>query len=442
MLTARRCIRISLLALLLAVLPFAASLSHGAPPEGAPYPTARGIEFNGWWHEANRLLLHTSNLGFFGDFGVDDMHSASWPYDSGYEHLYVAGLWFGAVVEGDTLVSSTAYNMEIMPPDGPTYTIYETAHGAAGGDKNVDDDGDGEVDEDRLDGLDNDGDLLIDEDFAAISDEMFAYVSYDTAALLYPNPNDPHTPIGMELYTQSYAWSDAGAGDFVGARYEATNNACTTLQDVYMGILADPDVGFAAGGASYYLDDHVGFVDTLVADYPTVEPIRVAMIYGYDAPGGDDGNWNGWFGIVLLDHSGSAGLPSPRAVRLWESGADDPDHDVDRYSFMSETGVSGYGGYAADWRFMMSVGPLGDLCPGESAHVDVAFVCGDKLEGLIDNAARALLRHRSRLWSGRTGPMPRGPRMALEPPTERAGKETRTALFPPAPNPATDGARI
>ncbi|MBD3348090.1 MAG: T9SS type A sorting domain-containing protein [Candidatus Eisenbacteria bacterium] len=38
--------------------------------------------------------------------------------------------------------------------------------------------------------------------------------------------------------------------------------------------------------------------------------------------------------------------------------------------------------------------------------------------------------------------MPRGPRMALEPPTERAGKETRTALFPPAPNPATDGARI
>jgi len=45
------------------------------------------------------LLLHVSNLGFFGRFGGDQNNpSAEWPAGSNNEYLYAAGVWVGGIV--------------------------------------------------------------------------------------------------------------------------------------------------------------------------------------------------------------------------------------------------------------------------------------------------------------------------------------------------------
>lgn len=431
---------LTVMALSLAV----AALAHAESPEVAPPRVQRDIDFYGWWHDAGRLWLHTTNLGFFGNFGLQDGPSAEWPDDSGYEHLYVSGLWVGATAGGDTLVSTSVYDMEFNPPrHDPAYAVYSSEVGAPGGRRSYDDDGDALVDEDRLDGLDNDHDGLIDEDYAAISDEMFAYASFDTTTLPYPNPYAPHTAMGLELYVQSFAWNDEAAGDFVGVRYEITNISASTLNDVYVGIMADPDVGFAGNDVAFYGDDMMGFADVMVGLNSSAELVRVVMAYAYDAPGGEDGDWNGWFGVALLGESGTGGSsPSPRAFRRWFSGADDPTDDIDRYALLSQPVIEGGTTEANDWRFVMSVGPFDEIAPGETAFVDVAYVCGDKLQGLIDNAAHAVLRHRSKLWSGTSGPLPGRPLAALPkgPSLRESGRAA--ALLPPSPNPVSYETRV
>ena len=407
------------------------------PALGTP---ARDTEFRGWWHDAGELLLHTSNLGFVGDWGVlEGEPSAEWPRASGYEHLYAASLWVGAIVGGDTLVTTAAHSLEFGPPeDDPVYTIYVSASGDPGGEPGYDDDCDGLADEDRLDGIDNDGDTLIDEDYAAFSDEMFACVYFDTADVPYPVPDDPHVPLDIEVFEQSFAWSTPAIDDFVTLRYEITNIGTSTLEDVYVGFFADPDVGHGADESDNYLDDRVAYVDKEVPEAPVHERTRLRMAYCWDAPGGSDGDWDGYVGFVLLDHSTDPdGTAAPSSVtlhayRAWPGGPADPHSDSRRYLYLSEPLFSQPVAEPADWRVLLSVGPFDQLSPGETVFLEVAVVCGEGLRGLAENALAAVGR-------------PVGP-TALErplgPPLAERGAEAGAAdavfrLAPAAPNPMT-----
>jgi hypothetical protein len=366
------------------------------PPErGSPaFPVReRDYEFLGWWHDAGELWLHASNFGFVGDWGsAPGEPSAEWPGGSGYEHLFAAGLWVGARVGSDSLVSSAVYSMEFRAPeDDPLYTIYESASGAPGGEPGFDDDSDGSIDEDRLDGIDNDLDGLIDEDYAAISDEMFACVYFDTTEIDHAPPQDIHVPLGLEVYETSYEWSADLLDDFVRIRYEVTNIGQDVLEDVYLGVMADPDVGL--GTLPNYLDDRVAYLDKEVPEAPTQSRLRLRMAYGYDEPGGADGTWDGHVGFLILDHpTDPEGITAPPSVgpvvyRSWYSGSEDPTNDAERYRSMSQPLVSPPSSIAEDWRFLLSVGPFEELAPGETTFLEIAVVCGHGLRGLVDNAA-------------------------------------------------------
>ncbi len=104
----------------------------------------------GWYHSVGQALVHVSNLGFFGRFGVDlDNPSCEWPAGSNNEYLYAAGLWVGGIVSDrdtgrdETHVSAAVYQVEFRPnPDDLLETIYETWEGAANSTRLFDDDGD------------------------------------------------------------------------------------------------------------------------------------------------------------------------------------------------------------------------------------------------------------------------------------------------------------
>lgn len=417
--------------------------SPAKPPMTGP-ATSRTGEFYGWWHDAGELLLHTSNYGFVGDWdAADGEPSAEWPAGSGFEHLYCAGLWVGARVGGDTLVSAAAYGMEFLPPlDDPVYTIYESAAGAVGGEPGFDDDSDGFIDEDRLDGIDNDLDGAVDEDYAAISDEMFACVYFDTTELDHAPPEDLHVPLGLEVYETSYAWSAPLLDDFVRIRYEITNIGQEALEEVYLGLLADPDVG-PGYIPPIYLDDRAAYLDKEVPEAPTQRRFRLKMAYCWDEPGGPDADWDGYIGFLVLDHpTDPAGIAAPQLVgplvyRSWYAGPDFPRNDVARYRYMSEPHVSPPATEPQDWRFLLSVGPFDELGPGETTFLEVAVVCGQGLRGLVENASALYTRLEDASVLERLE----------EPLLAAAGAvggpaSTRLDLAPPAPNPASTSARI
>jgi len=384
-------LRIALLVgfVLFAAIP-AAAVSDSLTP-------TRDVEYYGWWHDTGELLLHVSNLGFTGNFGFGSGEpSAEWPPGSGYEHVYVAGLWFGAQVDGIPHVSTSAWALEFAPPgDDPVYTIHTGAFDMAGGLRFIDDDGDGLKDEDRLDGFDNDLDGAIDEDYGGISEQMFVRTYFDTAATMSPPPHE-HIPLGIRVTEESYAWSADDRDDFVGVHYEFTNVSTDTWEDVFIGVIVDPDVGYEDSDAHW--EDDVSFVADEVV-MPGLDglfpPVRVMAAYAYDEAGGADGDWNGHFGAVLLNHSTpQTGSEEPRSVEplgygIWSpSGV--PAIDSERYAAMQGASIPDTPLPPGDTRFLLVTGPYGTLAPGETVELDIAFVCGEGLDGFLENAATAV----------------------------------------------------
>ncbi len=236
--------------------------------------------YYGWYHNVGQVLLHVSNLGFFGRYGGDlNNPSCEWPAGSNNEYLYAAGLWVGGIVENaatgrsDTLVTAAVYQQEFRPnPEDLLATIYEAWEGGANSTRLSDDDGDCTAhviyedmpfewyDEDPIDGIDNDGDGLIDEDFGAISQQMFRMIYSDTYEedVNEGATIDLHTSLGLRVIQESYQWTSEQTDDFVGINYQVTNVGEDTIRMAYIGFMVDADAGPDINDLFYWADDRGG----------------------------------------------------------------------------------------------------------------------------------------------------------------------------------------
>jgi hypothetical protein len=413
--------------------------------------------YYGWYHSVGQVLLHVSNLGFFGRFGGDlDNPSCEWPAGSNMEYLYAAGLWVGGVISDrvhggvDTLVSAAVYQVEFRPdPESFNARIFESWEGTANSTRLVDDDGDcGDhvfdpdkpfewYDEDPLDGIDNDGDGRIDEDFAAISQQMYRMEYEDTYEedVNEGATIDLHRSLGLRVIQESYQWTSDRTDDFVGIEYKVINNGNDTIRMAYIGFMVDADAGPDDDDIFPYTDDRGGFIDTTIISQnpnPAAESefdtLSITLAYMFDDPYGQDGNVaQGYLGCMFLGHPTidadtlqPGNLPSAptevrlHAFRLWSSGAEDPRNDQDRYRFLKGRadfplldGLDNNGdGYVddedewrvnidrdsrnpQDWRFLLSAGPFRAIFPGDTLTFQYAFVMGQGLDGMLENAATA-----------------------------------------------------
>jgi hypothetical protein len=330
----------------------------------------------GWYHSVGQALVHVSNLGFFGRFGVDlDNPSCEWPAGSNNEYLYAAGLWVGGVVTdretglSDTLVSAAVYQVEFRPnPDDLLETIYETWEGAANSTRLYDDDGDCNdhlfsadrpfqwFDEDPYNGRDDDGDGLVDEDYAAVSQQLFRCVyedTYEEDVNENAPAGDEHKSLGLRVIQESYQWTSETTDDFVGIDYKVVNIGQDTIRMAYVGFMVDADAGPDNDDLFPYADDRGGFLDTVFVTPNPNDPalndtLSIALCYVYDDPYGQDGNVaKGYIGCMFL------GLPTSdpdtltpgtfpaeptrvrvHAFKIWSSGTEDPDNDRDRYRML------------------------------------------------------------------------------------------------------------
>lgn len=356
-------------------------------------------------HDVGELWLHVTNWGLIGSqyslpTPYSDAPSAMWPAGSGINHLWSAGLWIGAVRDGQVAVSTGQYETEMLALPGPEHVIYALGWQTPGALRypwgDPDDDGDGAEDEDPFNGLDDDLDGLVDEDDAGASDQMFRAELVDNSALaqeLFPD----HQPLGLHIVQKSYQWSAPEVADFVGFEYVLTNIGDLPLADLHVGMFSDFDIALAddpAGAA----DDLAGFSDATVEAYPG-QSVHVQVAHSHDGGGLAGAGWMGW---ILLDHPTDPEgdqAPAEVAVRSFQrySGnapyhqGGDPTNDGQRYETMALGDLDGDAVAPADYRVLTSCGPFASLAPGESFSVAYALVAGADEDEMLRNAARATL---------------------------------------------------
>lgn len=380
----------------------------------------KSLVFDGSFvHNVGNLKMNITNWGFLGSlpesqFPMSDSPSAQWPAGSGVEYLYAAGIWIGALMNGVPVVSTGYPETEFYPPSDPIDIIYRSFEGERGGDRYpgpADDDQDGKVDEDWLNGRDDDADGWIDEDFAAIGKQMFSCWYTDDqeyASNVWPE----HTPLNLNIRQETYQWSEDDFNNFVGVHYRITNQGTSFLEDVYIGIYADLDAGPRSYGY-YHLDDQVGYWEGIWCsprgNFEVPVKLRVAYVYDDD---GDGGKAPGYFGVVVLGHTTDYfGVTAPSSIqvnafrifqglRSFESGGD-PTNDYERYLVLSTPEKHKDTEIPGDYRIFIGAGPFGTLSPDSTITLDIAYVCGEGLDEMLQNAANAMAVYQG-VWFNRT----------------------------------------
>lgn len=208
-------------------------------------------------HDANKVEMCITN---YGTFGQNSPYGSGcwWPKGSGHNYIWGAGAWFGAIVNNDTLVS-VGYNprwgsIEFVPgsetilPTDPLAIVYMypsnwppplEAYPCAP------------------------------QEAISFQDSWCAYNDLDPTA---HEPDDTR-PIGIEIYQTVYAWDLSSIEDVIFITYHIKNVSGDTLENCYMGVCTDNDIGSESGygndriagivGRPYVLNGETYWVDNL-----------------------------------------------------------------------------------------------------------------------------------------------------------------------------------
>src|SRR5512132_1780673 len=170
------------------------------------------IEDRGPSLHAGAFNLRVTNAGIVGNPFIERSFDPSFefPKGSGQEFMRSAALWVGAMDEDGVAHVSGGPMLEWRPTPAAGDTVREAWHGRPGSLRLVDDDGDGHVDEEVLNDRDDDHDGEIDEDLGMVGQQMLAadYVDDRPEAVGYQyGTYERHTPLGLSVHQEAYAWS-------------------------------------------------------------------------------------------------------------------------------------------------------------------------------------------------------------------------------------------
>lgn len=364
----------------------------GATERPWPHPLSRTV-VKGKVTTVGNLGLGMTNLGWFGNLlnPTISWPSLEYPLNSNVEHLFLAGIWVGAISsEGDTLVSAGAEDT------GSSSSSPKQEFGPR---------------------LEDDFTLLssnpLSPNFstAALADQDFRFSFDDINASGGGDNNDPHIPLGVRVHTKALAYSPPYADDFVILSFDVENASGREMQDLYLGWYNELTVGNTTvtipgsdtDGWNFY-DDFNGFIAPGELDG---DP-DARILYSYDDDG-EEGKAPSWVGVRLLGTS----EPVDRFSYLqWRFGQD-PNTDRGKYEWMAsgrlDTGVGSDGiSFAAkgNWISAMTVGPWPDFFPGDIANFTIAVVCGADSTEMVRNSqvAQATFDRGFQLPTGPPGP--------------------------------------
>lgn len=379
-------------------------------------PAALTVD-NTTYINVNNILMFVTNHGNFGRdlagvFGNDG--GTYFPYISNQSItdgtmddrvLYAAGIWAGGVdaVTRDTLVVVSEYSSEYVPgpmeggtylPDRPEFKVYKLYSDSLAANPNAD----------YLNWPVDQGAPVNDlGEPVMLGDQMLWTVYNDADPSRHTNNNAQTAPLGIEIQQTTWAFdsSTEPLASTIFIKYKIYNRGYRTLEDFYLSVWFDPDLGGAG-------DDMVG-CDTINqtmfcyngdnddTDYGSSPPaFGYKVMYGpLVAMSGVDGYFDG---NNLANHWN---LPMT-AFTKYINGTD-PDNYQETYAYMKglrakEPGfppyqyngqtltfmhsgdpIAGTGDLdfnPSDKRMMGSFGPL-TFAPGDSQFVQIAVVAAE-----------------------------------------------------------------
>jgi hypothetical protein len=332
-----------------------------------------------------RIGLTMSTVGTIGRptlrSNVQGDPSMSYP-QKGLEHLFESGFWIGALVNGQKLVSSSAFDASSGYSTGaPGYEFTATAN---------------PIERSKLTSSPN-------YSSSAISHQDFVFRLTDSNTVV-PGTSQPisshDNPLKASVKLESYAWNLPYADYFVICNYEITNNSTNTWDSIWMGQWADlvvrnVNVSRDAGTAFFsrgrngidtkYKAIYAWMGDNTADDANYIQSYGAMQFLGMD--------WRGmFFNPNKPDTFVSRGFSAPKVnYNFWNFTSVYPEFtkpadDLGRYDKLAigNDSLQIYGsngpfnGSPANWIQLISAGPLPSVAPGEKFNYVVAYVAAKK----------------------------------------------------------------
>ena len=242
----------------------------------------------------SNVRMTINNVGTFGNafggsYDVLGYSSAEFPANSGIEHMFEAGIWVGALIDGSNVaVSSAAYDQ--TSGYSPGRAGYEFTGEI------------GNVFEERSSLIDNPNyspEAISHQDFVAdYSDKNILVPGTQIQIIGHDNP------MNLDVHFESYNWNYSFSDFMVICNYSITNNSSSNLENVYIGMWANEVVRntnitpAGQGGSGFYDKGGNGFIDSL------------SLAYCFDATG-DVGNTESYIGHKFLGAEDKNGFHHP-----------------------------------------------------------------------------------------------------------------------------------
>ncbi len=273
--------------------------------------------------------------------------NSEYPVGSNEEHIYLSGLWIGAITPTpDTLVSVTRSHFtedEFYATNAPWDSVWVVRKGDT-------------VDIPYL------------GDYTAISDQDFV-CRYSDYNLL--NIQD-HNPLYLDVIQRSHAWSSPPLDQFIVLQYDIVPTR-NDLKDVYIAYWQQGEVG----------DNSIGdnWIDDLTYFYP-----EMRMGTTLDGPGGNDATAIGPIGVKVLSPADTANELSWSYHNYTHTDLYNIGRDRKRYEKISEglTMENLIEPQRSHWT--LSVGPFEQLRVGDTLHFELALVFGEGEQEMLENA--------------------------------------------------------
>lgn len=220
---------------------------------------------------------------------------------------------------------------------------------------------------------------------SAVSHQDFV-AEYTDTNLVFSNgePIVDHSPLGLVVRQESYAWNFPFADDFVIMNYWIKNTSGKYLTEVCIGLWTDAVVRntkvTTPSGSSFYNKGGNGYKDSL----------RIA--YEFDS-NGDIGQTDSYLGVQFLGADkkyDSVNFVSWQFRNTSDPNFFAPQNDYDRYNkllgYFGQGGVNRYNSginpsslkSPSNRSIMISAGPIKYLAPGDSVNIIFAILCAKK----------------------------------------------------------------
>ena len=380
------------------------------PPIGLEKPIdnkdSRVTDFTTWIN-ANQVLMFVTNRGsfaydntvflgkadgmYFPYTSMDDIYSGA----NNLTVMYAAGLWIGGRVNGEVRVALSGYTNEFGPgpmaggtflPDDPSFKVYNLYEDSLAGNPN----------DDYLNWpVEQGAPVNTQGEPPCYGDQMLWTVFNDANPANHTWNLGSTEPLGIEVQITVWAMSKTDYESSVYLKYKLYNKGGNTIEDCYVALWADPDLGDAG-------DDLVG-CDTLNN-----------LFFCYNSDNDDAGHYGSTppaLGFKILtgpvvassgDTADFDGTPMPGYKNLpmtsfqkYINGTD-PNDFVESYNYMQGLSANGTPlpngtNYAvpgdpvtgtgdldfnpADRRGMGTCGPI-NMMPGDSQYVLIKMAVG------------------------------------------------------------------